>query len=114
MLGYFLAWFLTSKSGRNALFAVLIAVGGLMLVGLLRTVSLADWRFSEWGSAGLALTFVAGGLGGLGHQAWELLTRQRARRRYHEGRCTECGYPLTGLSERRCPECGTQAPQTPW
>ena len=24
-----------------------------------------------------------------------------------EGRCTRCGYLLTGLAEPRCPECGT-------
>jgi len=28
-----------------------------------------------------------------------------------EGCCLECGYDLRGLSERRCPECGTQFDQ---
>lgn len=31
----------------------------------------------------------------------------RRRRRYLTGRCINCGYNLTGLTEPRCPECGT-------
>lgn len=33
----------------------------------------------------------------------------RPRRRVQDGRCTECGYDLRGLSEPRCPECGTRS-----
>ncbi|MBN1514537.1 MAG: hypothetical protein JXB13_21150 [Phycisphaerae bacterium] len=30
----------------------------------------------------------------------------RRRRRRKRGECIGCGYKLTGLTERRCPECG--------
>jgi hypothetical protein len=30
----------------------------------------------------------------------------RARRRLRANRCGHCDYPLTGLPQRRCPECG--------
>ncbi len=33
----------------------------------------------------------------------------RRRRRRKENRCLRCGYPLRGLPERRCPECGLMA-----
>lgn len=32
--------------------------------------------------------------------------RATVRRLAAEGRCIQCGYNLTGLPERRCPECG--------
>jgi RHS repeat-associated protein len=31
----------------------------------------------------------------------------------HNGRCCACGYNLTGLSEQRCPECGTRFTLSP-
>lgn len=36
-----------------------------------------------------------------------LKCRRRFRRKRHQ--CTGCGYDLTGLSEPRCPECGSPA-----
>lgn len=33
--------------------------------------------------------------------------RRRVTRRRTMGRCTRCGYSLIGLTEPRCPECGT-------
>ena len=33
----------------------------------------------------------------------------RMGHRRRRGRCTACGYSLAGLSEQRCPECGTPA-----
>lgn len=33
----------------------------------------------------------------------------RRRRRLRLGQCVGCGYPLTGLPEPRCPECGRPA-----
>ena len=33
----------------------------------------------------------------------------RRRRRRRENRCLHCGYPLVGLPEPRCPECGRPA-----
>ncbi len=36
-----------------------------------------------------------------------LLTAVRMRRRRRRGRCVCCNYMLEGLSEPRCPECGT-------
>jgi hypothetical protein len=35
----------------------------------------------------------------------------RRWRRRRASRCTRCGYPLTGLPEPRCPECGKSAAQ---
>jgi len=36
------------------------------------------------------------------------VSRTRFRDRQHEpGCCEECGYPLSALTEPRCPECGT-------
>jgi hypothetical protein len=35
----------------------------------------------------------------------------RRWRRRRAGRCTRCGYPLTGLPEPRCPECGRATAQ---
>lgn len=32
----------------------------------------------------------------------------RKRLRHKEGCCRRCGYPLLGLTEPRCPECGTK------
>lgn len=32
----------------------------------------------------------------------------RSYRRRRKGLCVNCGYNLTGLSEQRCPECGSQ------
>ena len=32
----------------------------------------------------------------------------RRRRRHRKGLCVTCGYNLTGLTEPRCPECGTK------
>ncbi len=32
----------------------------------------------------------------------------RRRRRRKRGECIGCGYKLTGLTERRCPECGME------
>ena len=29
-------------------------------------------------------------------------------------RCSKCGYNLTGLTEPRCPECGTPTIAWPW
>jgi len=35
--------------------------------------------------------------------------RKRGRRRLRRDCCPKCGYPLRGLPEPRCPECGTTA-----
>jgi hypothetical protein len=35
---------------------------------------------------------------------WRWIARRRRRKR---GSCVHCGYSLTGLTEPRCPECGT-------
>jgi hypothetical protein len=51
-------------------------------------------------AAGLGLVVVAGALA---YGAYRL--RPRVRRA--QGKCVRCGYLLTGLSEPRCPECGT-------
>jgi hypothetical protein len=37
----------------------------------------------------------------------------RRYRRRKRGLCTRCGYNLTGLTEPRCPECGTGFGRTP-
>lgn len=31
----------------------------------------------------------------------------------HRGRCTSCGYDITGLTRSICPECGADLPPTP-
>lgn len=41
-------------------------------------------------------------------QLWRLKSERRALRFVLalEHRCTSCGYPMVGLTERTCPECG--------
>ena len=36
------------------------------------------------------------------------IARYRRRQRRRRGRCVECGYNLSGLTENRCPECATE------
>jgi len=43
--------------------------------------------------------------GALGILAWR--KRSVRRHRYISGLCVKCAYPLKGLQEKRCPECGT-------
>jgi hypothetical protein len=65
--------------------------------GLLKTTDL--W-FSVWlipASFSIYPLFVVGLAGAL-----------RRRRRRRKGLCVKCGYDLTGLPQRRCPECGTE------
>jgi hypothetical protein len=40
---------------------------------------------------------------------WAGWTQLSTRRWMTSGRCIGCGYPLMGLSEPRCPECGRRA-----
>ena len=36
-----------------------------------------------------------------------VMKERRSDERRKKNECVECGYSLRGLSERRCPECGT-------
>ncbi|HPM24667.1 MAG TPA: hypothetical protein PLP66_12230 [Phycisphaerae bacterium] len=54
---------------------------------------------------GLPFWFLAGGVLSAAVIAYRRGPRRRARRR-RRGECIHCGYPLAGLTEPRCPECG--------
>ncbi len=101
---------LESRGLRMLLFGVLVVLGGLMLFGLQRSTPLPAWHAPEIASAVLALAFILGGGAAFGHHVWRTLAELRARRWRAAGRCAACGYPLAGLPEPRCPECGSTAP----
>ena len=51
------------------------------------------WHVAAWAAAALAMFYVAYRLGPVVRRL--------------EGKCVRCGYMLRGLTEPRCPECGT-------
>jgi predicted RNA-binding Zn-ribbon protein involved in translation (DUF1610 family) len=53
-----------------------------------------------FGMCGLPLILVAG----IAYLIYRLV---RARAQNNETRCRKCGYILRGITEPRCPECGT-------
>lgn len=65
-------------------------------------------RYTWVTSDGLILSGLFAGVGVLALASGVLEDRTHKRRdaRRCHGRCMNCGYSLTGLPERRCPECG--------
>jgi len=62
----------------------------------------------EWHWLRLALSILATILIGLlSYTCFQYYVR---RNRLPKGTCDECGYDLTGVPSRRCPECGTKIP----
>lgn len=51
---------------------------------------------------------------------WKWKKKEERWKRITSGLCVKCAYPLKGLQEKRCPECGTpfgsefQNPRLPW
>lgn len=82
---------------RWALFGAWLAPFGLMALLVV-----------DKGWIGLAGYLVAGVAGAPGLLALPPWLDRRARRR-QAGLCEACGYPLVGIRDARCPECGQQA-----
>lgn len=78
-----------------------LLTAGLQTLAAVALVGLALLLFDNVGAAILALW-----LGQLIGGSAQLVVFARLRRRPPEGHCHACGYNLTGLPERRCPECG--------
>ncbi len=112
----------TCRRARRAALFTAVFYGSLAVLGIgwfLARVSLRRVLFEPIDS-GLELvvrvhvTFLAAMLLGIGTagtgNACGYLRLGRELRRL-EKRCVACGYPLTGLPEPRCPECGARATQ---
>ncbi len=79
----------------------IVALVGLAVMAI---VSWAFWMVPEDPLPAISVCgFLAGGLAML--WGW---TVTRKRLRFFEGKCVQCSYDLRGLTEPRCPECGTR------
>ena len=87
---------------QKANLVITLALAGLAVLSWIWLVYRAylDWRVP---SAYMVLSGMITVCACLG---WVLVTRT-TERRDGETRCRTCGYILRGLSEPRCPECGT-------
>lgn len=94
------------------LFFIYGCMGGLLFTPLIipnrrsLRLSRSEALWQDWSVTitCIVVVFIAGAICRL--VAGFRYEREQQRQRY-SGRCLECGYPLYGLPERRCPECGT-------
>ena len=81
-----------------------------LLVGLAEAALTAIGSQSFWRTATLHFLQAGFGFPFLGALVGYIVWARRRRKlcRELEGLCSKCGYNLTGLTESRCPECGTR------
>ncbi len=82
--------------------ALFIGVAGLLRVRDLRSATISDLFILA-----LVLAFLTINVLILHRTTWSYFRGRRGARRSNRGECENCGYLLRGLSEPRCPECGT-------
>jgi hypothetical protein len=124
---YLLAWLSCWKSPETAAVVGLFSVGASLVLILLAIRARYAWG---WGlgvaHCGLyVLLFIVVVIGGLGPEdailpflciggvylagaaPLSVLAWRRGPEKHHPMMCVKCGYLLYGLTEARCPECGT-------
>jgi fructose-specific phosphotransferase system IIC component len=87
-------------------------VGGLT-IGLACVLLAKRWRLPQW-LPGVVTAFITSLTSVLVvHVVWRGPLQAQIRRELNERGiplCIRCGYNLTGLTQPRCPECGTPFP----
>lgn len=90
-----------------AVFALLLAVTGVLVLGAFRR-DLADGLILTLGGGFFAVFFLI-----LAREFRAMAKRDRRARRLAAVRCPRCGYDIRNLPEPRCPECGETWPPPP-
>ena len=96
------------SDGRMIPLPLFCALSWIILFLIIAFVGVVEPRWLFAGFRSWALWTFAGCLVLIAFVIPMHLHYRRIQRRYSEGQCIKCGYNLTGLTEPRCPECGTE------